>query len=370
MKRLAPIVLVTLLAGACGRGAESGSGVRLSAMGGDVQVQHDDVWRTVTGPISLARGDLVKTGKPGRALVELPTGTLELRPETEVRMGAVPELNTGSVLARSVSGLAVGVGDVRVEADKALYRLDRSFSVRVGVYGGEVALPGSGWGGTVGPLRQVGVVAGAVPRGPVALQVDPSDPWDDRILGQAIEIGGSLERYQQGLADQLPSGGGKEAVARVVQLDAQAVLAGVSDRASASRLSEAVVAWVVASTAAPARKAAFREVMALRDLGASWIVVAAEWQLARSVVEALLQVTGLLSRAAASSPAATGSGAGAGGDLPGSTGGTQDGGPGGGGSVGGPTEPPPLPPPDCTDLINCTVEDVLDLDVGDGVAIP
>jgi hypothetical protein len=371
MKRLVLIVAVVLLGGACARGPEGGSGLRLLPMGGQVRVQHDESWRTVTDSVSLAPGDRVETGERGRALVELPGGTLELQPGTELRMGAVPELEQGSLLAQSVSGLAVGVGAVQVRAEEALYRLDRSFSLRVGVYGGEVALPGSGWDGTVGSLRQVGVVADTVPRGPVALQVDPSDPWDDRILGQAIEIGGSLERYQQGLADQLPHRGGRDAVARVLQLDPRAILQGVPLRAPVSRLSEALVASVVASSAAPARKIApeeaFRQVMALRDLGASWIVVAAEWQVARSVLEALLQVTGLLSREVAPLAPFGGTGPGLGG-----TGGPSEGSDGTQG--GGPDEPrdeaPPPPPEDCTDLVDCTIEDVLDIDLGDGVELP
>lgn len=369
MKRLSLIVAVALLGGACARAPEAGPGAMRLVAGGEVRLQHAGAWRAVTGTVALARGDRVEVGDRGRALVELQSGTLELRPGAEVRIGAVPELEHGSVLASSLSGLAVAVGPVRVQGEDAVYRVDRSFSLRVGVYRGEVALPGSGWDGRVTPLRQVGVVAGTVPRGPVALQVDPGDPWDDRFLGQAIDIGEQLDRLQDGMAAQLPRRGGREAVAGVLPLDPRAVLGGLPRRVPVSTLSEAVVASVVASSAAPGRQVApeeaFRQVMALRALGASWIVVAAEWQLARSVLGLLLEVTSLLAREVAPPAPAGGTGEGTnrgGSGGSGSTGGAggTSGGSGGGGTVDDPTETPPPPPPECADLVTCTVEEILD----------
>jgi hypothetical protein len=309
----------------------------------------------------------------GQAVVELRGGTLELRDGSAVRIGAVPELESGSLLAQAVAPLSVGVGQVQVHADDSVYRLDRSFALRVGVYNGEVSLPGSGWDGTVGALRQVGVVGGTVPRGPVALQVDPGDPWDDRLLGDAINVGERLERFQEGVAFQLPRRGGRDAVAAVLPLDPGTALRGLPERASAGRLSEVLVASVVASAAAPARNVApedaFGQVMGLRGLGASWIVVAAEWPLGRSMIATLVEVTSLLTRglAPAAGPAGLGPGEGASGGFP-ATGGSSGGGTGGGAGD-DPTETP-VPPPGCADLITCTVEDVLDTDLGTDPGLP
>ena len=146
-------------------------------------------------------------------------------------------------------------------------------------------------------------------------------------------------------------------------------------RASVNSLSEVLVASVVASTAAAARQIAperaFRQVMGLRRMGASWIVVAAEWQLARSVLGTLVQVTSLLTRELAppvaggaierggAAPGGASTGDGSTGD--GSTGGST----GGDGTDGGSTEEPPLPP-GCTDLVTCTVEEVLEVPGGAG----
>jgi hypothetical protein len=294
------IALMALLGGACARAPEGGSGLTLIPQGGEVRLQRDGVWSGVAESLSLSRGDRVEVGDLSLAFVELPGGTLELRDGSVVRIGAVPELEGGSLLARAVSALAVDVGPVQVRAEDSVYRLDQTFSLRVGVYRGEVSLPGSGWDGTVTALRQVGVVGGTVPRGPIALQVDPGDPWDDRLLGEAVDVGGRLDRLQQGVAFQLPRRGGRDLVAAVLPLDPRTVLRGVPERAPAGRLSEALVASVVASAAAPARDVApedaFGQVMALRGLGASWIVVAAEWHLAPSVLGTLVQVTDLLTR--------------------------------------------------------------------------
>jgi hypothetical protein len=380
MRRIALIVGVALLGGACARAPEAGSGRVLIPQGGDVQLQRGGEWRAVTEAVSLARGDRVRVGDLGRAFVELPGGTLELREASALRIGSVPELETGSLLARATPALSVGIGPVQVRAEDAVYRLDRSFSVRVGVYRGEVSLPGSGWDGTVTALRQVGVVGGTVPRGPVALQVDTGDPWDDRLLGDAIDVGRRLQRLQGGVSFELPRSGGRELVATALPLEPRTVFRGLPERASVDTLSEVLVASVVAATAAPARhiapESAFRQVMALRRIGASWIVVAAEWQLARSVLGTLVQATSLLTREL-SPPAPGNGGATGGGGTGGSSGGggtgdsfTGDGSAGGStggdGSGDGSTEEPPPLPPGCADLVTCTVESALEIPAGVG----
>ena len=369
MRRIALIVGVTLLGGACARAPEPGSGPVLVPRSGHVQLQHEGEWREVAESVSLSRGDRVRVGDLGRALLQLPGGTLELRQGSAVRVGSIPELEAGSLLARATPALSVGIGSVQVRAKDSVYRVDRAFSVRVGVYRGEVSLPGSGWDGTVSALRQVGVVGGTIPRGPVALQVDPGDPWDDRILGDAIEIGRRLERVQGGVAFELPRRGGRHLVAAALPLDPSAVLRSLPRRASVNRLSEILVASVVAVAAAPVREVApetaFRQVMGLRRIGASWIVVAADWQLARSVLGTLVQVTSLLTRQLL--PPAAGPGGDTGGGattgpstVGGSTGASTGGdGTGGDGAGDGSTEGP-LPPPGCTDLATCTVEGLLE----------
>ena len=382
MRRIALIVGVTLLGGACARAPEAASGPVLVPRSGDVQLQHEGEWREVSESVGLSRGDRVRVGDLGRALLQLPGGTLELRQGSVVRVGSIPELEAGSVLARATPALSVGVGAVQVRAEDSLYRVDRAFSVRVGVYAGEVSLPGSGWDGTVSALRQVGVVGGTIPRGPAALQVDPGDPWDHRILGDAIEIGSRLERVQGGVAFELPRRGGRDLVAAALPLDSSAVLRSLPRRASVNSLSEVLVASVVAFAAAPAREIApetvFRQVMGLRRIGASWIVVAAEWQLARSVLGTLVQVTSLLTRQL-SPPAVTGTsetGPGSASTAPSSGGGSTGGGSTGGGSTGGGTgdgsgggtEEPAPPPPGCADLVTCTVEDTLEVPGGVGEA--
>jgi hypothetical protein len=375
MRRIALLVGVALLGGACARAPEAGSGPLLVPRGGDVELQRDGEWTAVAEAVSLSRGDRVRVGDLGLALLQLPGGTLELRQGSAVRIGPIPELEAGSVLARATPALSVGVGSVQVRAEDSVYRVDRAFSVRVGVYSGEVSLPGSGWDGRVTAFRQVGVVGGTVPRGPVALQVDPGDPWDDRLLGDAIEIGRRLDRMQGGVAFELPRRGGRDLVAGALPLDSRAAFQEVPRRAPVDSLAEVLVASVVAVTAAPSRQiapeSAFRQVMGLRRIGASWIVVAAEWQLARSVLGTLIQVTSLLTTEL-SPPAVEGASETAGGASGGSssTGGGSTGGSTGGDDPGdGPTEEPP-PPTGCVDLVTCTVESALEVPGGVGGESP
>jgi len=396
MKRKAVSLLaVALLAGACARGGPGASDeLRVIPLEGDVFVLDGGEKTSIDEAEELGLGAVVATGESGRALVDLPLGqAVELAPKSSLRVtgGDETELLTGQVLAGAPAGLTVSSGAAEVSGSGGFFRLDRYVgAMRLGVYSGSATV--NGWDGRLTALKQVGVAAGIVPEAPVPLQVDPSDPWDVRRLRQAIQVGLSLDGLQRGLGAELQGGADPDTISRVLPQglppkDSKRYLQRVSP-------SEALVAAMVAIQAAR-RDAlssldALREVVRLRELGASWIVVVATWQLyTDAILDGLARITDLIARtlipvvatggtdatiggAATTTSSGGGSGTGSPGsqtgtDTGGSTGGSDDGGgggDGGGGDGGGDPDP-------CASEVECAVEDVIGEagGVGDGLGI-
>jgi hypothetical protein len=378
------IAAAALLAGAC---ADAGSPSDVSRplldpLEGPVQIVHDGEARPAIEPTELEPGDLVRTSSGGRAILRYPgTQSVEVAPGAELAVASSgPELVGGSALVRSSAGLAVQVGEIAVEARDALYRLDRGVALRVGVYEGDVTLPGSGFEGVVPRLREAVVTAGIVAREPRPLALDPADVWDTRLLGEAIDLGLELDQLEEGLARQLPRRGARATLEEVIpsQLSANRALAMIRDLPPAGGLVASVVAARVASDLAMPALDALRGVVGEIRLGASWSVVMAQWEVARgALMSALGQIFDLVERALAPPPApgggagttggstggstssgasgSTGGSSSTGGTSGGSTGGGSDDGGGGGSSGGGGT----TEPPGCADLIQCTVEGVI-----------
>jgi hypothetical protein len=386
MRKIALVVVsAALLAGGCARpGPEHVSRPRLDPLDGAVQVLRDGEILDAAEPMELQPGDVVRTGSSGRALLRFPGAqSLEAAPDAELAVGGSgPELLAGSALVRTSTGLPVQVGDIAVRAQEAVYRLDRGVALRVGVYDGDVSLPGSGFGGEVSRLREAVVTAGIVARQPGPLSVDPGDAWDIRLLGEAIDLGLDLERLEAGLAQQLPARGARETLEAVLPqaLSARRAIPVLRGIPTAGGMVASVVAARLAETHAINALAVLRRVVEELRLGASWAVVLAQWEVVReALVDAVSRISALVVRVLAPPPAASGgapsspgssggsvSGAGStssstGSSTTTSTGGGSPGGdpPGGGDDDGGGTPPPP---PECPDLVQCTVEGI----IGDG----
>jgi hypothetical protein len=396
------LVAVALLAGACARGGPgAGDELRVIPLEGDVFVLDGGEKTSIDEAEELGLGAVVATGDSGRALVDLPLGqAVELAPESSLRVTGddETELLTGQVLAGAPAGLTVSSGAAEVSGSGGFFRLDRYVgAMRLGVYTGSATV--HGWDGRLTALEQVGVAAGIVPEAPVPLQVDPSDPWDVRRLRKAIQVGVSLDDLQRGLGAELQGGAGPDTISRVLPQglpaeDAKRYLQRVSS-------SEALVAAMVAIQAARrdplSSLDALREVVRLRELGASWIVVVARWQLyTDAILNGLARITDLIARTlipvvatggtdatigGAATTTSSGGGSGTGGtgsqtgtDTGGNTdggntdggdgGGGDDGGGGGGGGGGGDRDP-------CASEVECAVQDVIGEagGVGDGLGI-
>jgi hypothetical protein len=198
------LVAVALLASACAGSGPAGDDPRVVPLDGYVFLVEGDDRTTIDGPEDIAPGSTIGTGDDGRARVVLGDGrALELAPKSLLRVESLSstELLSGQALATAPAGLEVSSGAARIEGTGD-FRLDRYVgALRLGVYSGSATV--EGWDGRVSSLEQVGVAAGIVPRAPIPLQVDPSDAWDSRKLGDAIDLGRELDDLQRGLRPQL-----------------------------------------------------------------------------------------------------------------------------------------------------------------------
>lgn len=410
MKRIAVSVALALVVGACGRGPSASSGFEVLPLEGTVEILQEGVWKPVSERTVLSRGDQVLTGSDGKARIHLPGDqTVELAQDAEVLVTGpeAAEVLGGSVLAQARQGLAVAVDGLEVTASDAVFRLDLGLSRRLAVYRGEAEVPRSGWDDPVTALQQLTLVGRSAPRGPVPLEVDTNDRWDVRLLGEAMDVGLALLQQETGLAGQL-----RDQAARKTVIDALSrSLPGQKLRSFLSELPPALV--VVAATIALTVEGEvptdvlLEQILRLRGLGASWIVVAGLWDVSRSVVSTLEEiVSSIVTRV---NPLVTGQvpfvssggvdvgtigglgggggsgGGGSGGGGPGGGGGgnppdpgTQDGAPpadggvppGGGGASPTPApspseqpspipSPSPSPSPTCSDPVSCAIQGVI-----------
>jgi FecR protein len=381
VKRLIPIptLCVALLAGACA-GSSGGGELRVVPQG-DVFVVHGSDESRITGPEGLAPGDTVRTGPDARAFVQFPDGqAVELAPTSTLGIGGPDsaELGQGKALVHAPSGMSLTSGSAEIRGEGEYFRLDRYVgALRIGVYEGSASV--EGWDGRVSSLEEVGVSAGIVPQPPRPLALDPEDPWDGRILGDAMQVGDRLADIVRGLDRQLQSGTRLDAVTHVLPGDFP--IRGSQPYLERFRVAEALVAAMVAFQAARlddlSTLSVLGQVARLRSAEASWAIVVARWNLVRDrVLSALAQVidlvAGLLVPGIGSvgpdAASATAGGAGPTGgpaNAPPSSGSGSDEPPpppGSGGDPeppgGGPTPPPP-PPPECGSQLECAVEDVL-----------
>jgi hypothetical protein len=380
MRRMTSLaVFLALFAGACS-GSDTGGGERaeLRPLGGAVEVLRGGDPLSLEESVTLEMGDVVSTSDGGRALIELPgEQTMELAPNSQIRMagGPAPHLVSGRALVRATDGLTLNVGPDTVEARDSVFRVTRDYATVVGVYRGSVTVVDTAM--EVPTFRELTVVAGdTVPFGSRPLLVRPSDPWDVRMFGAAIDVGIGIQRLERGLAAQLRGDRGRQAAGQALERRfAPAQVNRMLRETQSAELAELVVAGELAAKAAQASGSnpagALEGILGLRDEGAQWIVIVAQWQLARtSLLEVLSSISGLIARSLGPEAGTVTPGVDAGGptgspgDLPGPPSTNPppgDGGqpPGGGGD---PPDDPPDPPdePECDDTVECVVEDLID----------
>jgi len=116
-------------------------------------------------------------------------------------------LTTGDSLAKAATtALTVRTAMTDVAVSRGASRVVSSLAVRAGAYTGALDIDSAGRQLHVPALRQAVVpTAGLVPDRPLPIAYEPSDSWDRRYLGEAIDLGGELASRSRGFAAQVPA---------------------------------------------------------------------------------------------------------------------------------------------------------------------
>ena len=163
-------------------------------------------FRTVRGTRRLHHGDRVRVLQ-GTARIELSDDrSLELRRGSLVAVDEPLTLTTGDSLAKAAATtLTVRTAMTDVAVSRGASRVVSSLAVRAGAYTGSLDIDSAGRQLHVPALRQAVVpTAGLVPDRPLPIAYEPSDSWDRRYLGEAIDLGGELASRSRGFAAQVP----------------------------------------------------------------------------------------------------------------------------------------------------------------------
>ena len=211
------VAVVGLASPACNRSSSRAAG-RLTVDGRAEVATVGGSLENVTRSRTLKAGEQV-TMVEGTAVLSLGEGrSLELRKGTIVRLGlqrgplgkevARGELVSGDVLVQASNDPATVVaGDSTVEVNPlSVARVSRRLAVVVGVYRGAAGVESAGRPASVPALRQRTVPAPGLPSRPTPITFDASDPWDQRFLGDAIDLGNQLVATSRGFTP--PSGYG------------------------------------------------------------------------------------------------------------------------------------------------------------------
>jgi hypothetical protein len=127
-------------------------------------------------------------------------------------MADQPELEAGELLVSVPDDepFAVEAAGTSVEVGSGSARLARTLGVGVVAYDAAVLLDSAGQEREVPALRQMQVPAlGRPPLAPRPLTYTETDPWDRRFLGEAMDLGRTLETLARGYTANLRPGEGR-----------------------------------------------------------------------------------------------------------------------------------------------------------------
>lgn len=288
---------VTLLVGVgCSKRALRPGEARLVPDGRVQARSPGETWRSIHGETLLHDGDTVQV-IAGAARIDLPGArALTLRKQSQVEVQAAPVLLSGDLLVTVPAGslrVTSATADVTVSGapgasgasgEVGAARLLEGTSV-VGVYEGTARVTSAGTSVLVPALRQVGVPAlGLVDRvKPLDYRAD--DAWDERFLGDAIELGDELVARSRGFTAQLAPDQGQTAGFYRSLLPALTNETGFSQSLLDATPGAPGERLVGAAIAADGRRGTFAErwsaVFGFRNDGAQWGLVAKDQDVGR-----------------------------------------------------------------------------------------
>lgn len=212
------VILVVGLAGiSCSRKSPREAG-RLTVDGRVEVTTAEGGQRSITDSLTLRSGEQVRVVEGTATLGLGRGGQLELRQDAQVVLAVIEgsdgdvtrgELVTGDVLVSSADDAPAEVvaGDTTVEVT-GVARVSRRLAVVVATYQGMANLESVTKEQLVPALRQVTVPAPGLPSRPTPLQFAAADPWDQRYLGDAVDLGNQLVARGRGFTAQI--GGGQD----------------------------------------------------------------------------------------------------------------------------------------------------------------
>ena len=301
---LAAVLTILVTAVGCSRDDDT-SDARLSVQGiaevngrGERPSQVDD-------DRSLSVGDRVRV-LAGTAVVRLGgERQLELREGTTIELAGEPqepvrpELVDGPLLVVTATGHPLTVTSTGTEIlVTGATRVSRASELLVATYSGSTEVTSAGRTMSVPAFRKITVPAVGPPaERPTPVEYDAADPWDQRLLGEAVDLGAQLVAKSRGFTAQSASGQNR------APADFRRLLPGLEAEPAFDTLFDPARAagetLVGASVVLESRKGAFADrwaaVFGFRGDGADWGFVALDQGVGRSAV--LRLIDGAIGRA-------------------------------------------------------------------------
>lgn len=362
---VAVLLFAGVVAVATHTGDNGGVGdARLTTKGTAAVTDANGQRRNVTGSVALHRGETVEA-VDGEMTIDLPDGaTVKGRTSfknsdpTRVKIAQPVELLAGDLLVTTSDGADVDSGGNRVHLDSvgdsvSAAKMSRSLAVGAAVYRGSATFDSAGQARSIPALRTLEVSAlGRPPAAASPLKVDDTntDPWDRQFLGEAIDLGSTLDRYSTtysqtiGVSNGVTIGGYKAALPSLVdEADFTPALLAESPHPPGEF-------FIGAAIASLSRRGSFadrwRDAFAFHDAGANWGFVALDQGVATdpllSTIQDALNATPFAFAQVGRTPATVGTAPTTAGAGPSTTPPTRP--------VGGPTTAPPTTPPPTTTI--------------------
>ena len=265
---------------------------RLTTKGRAIVTAVNGQRRTVTGTVAMHSGETVEAVE-GAMTIELPNGsTVEGRPSfktsdpTRVKIAQPVELLAGDLLVVATNGADVDSGGNRVHLDDGIdgpsaARVSRSLAVGAAVFRGHASFDSAGQTRAIPALRTLEVSAlGRPPSSPSVLKIDDAntDPWERRFLGEAIDLGHTLDGYASTYTRTIGRGNGTTVGSFKEAFPSLKEEADFTNSLLSATPHDAGETFVGAAIGSLSRRGAFadrwREAFAFRDAGANWGFVA------------------------------------------------------------------------------------------------
>lgn len=212
----AGLVLAVLAPAGCSTREPAQGEARLEVDGQAIVDRTDGGQDLIDASTTIRTGDRVELSKGTGRMVLRDGVRLELRAgqgdvaATMVRMARIPELEAGDLLVSAPRRTSIVAAGTILTLEAGAAQVSRALGMAVATYDGTVQLASAGVVREVPALREMRVPAlGRPPRRARPLDYKASDPWDRRFLGEAIDLGRTLEAMANGYTQNLNRGEGR-----------------------------------------------------------------------------------------------------------------------------------------------------------------